>query len=308
MEIKLKDKLLAHLQLMRPANIVTAIADILAGFAASGIAFSWTFIGENGLAHHEITALSWLIISTIGLYGGGIVFNDVFDAKLDKEERPERPIPSGRASKTSGGILGGILLVIGIVAAAQVSSMSVIIASAVALLALLYDGYGKHQSLWGPINMGLCRGGNLLLGVSAVPAMVYEVWYLSLIPIIYIAAITMISRGEVHGANRQALIGGMLMYSIVVIAIILLSSYQPIPVLWVMPFVLLFIYLIFPPLLRALNNREPKFVGKAVKAGVLSLIVMDAALGAAYAGWQFGLAILILLPISIFLAKIFAVT
>jgi len=293
---------------MRPANIVTAIADILAGFAASGIVVSWSFSGGNGLASYEINALGWLILSTIGLYGGGIVFNDVFDAELDKVERPERPIPSGRATKTSGSLLGGILLVISIVAAAQVSVMSAIIALAVAFLALLYDGYGKHQSLWGPLNMGLCRGGNLLLGVSAVPPMVYELWYLSLIPIVYIAAITMISRGEVHGANRQALIGGMLMYSMVVIAIILLATSQPTPILWVMVFILLFVYLIFPPLLRALNNREPKFVGKAVKAGVLSLIVMDAAIGAAYAGWQFGLVILILLPISIFLAKIFAVT
>jgi 4-hydroxybenzoate polyprenyltransferase len=57
-----------------------------------------------------------------------------------------------------------------------------------------------------------------------------------------------------------------------------------------------------------LKNKDPKFVGKAVKAGVLSLIVMDASVAATFAGWQYGLLVLALLPVSIFLAKSFTVT
>ena len=72
------------LRLTRPANIVTAIADILAGVAISG------FLRDG----HDYTPVLWLVLSTVGLYGGGVVFNDVFDAKLDAVERPERPIPS----------------------------------------------------------------------------------------------------------------------------------------------------------------------------------------------------------------------
>lgn len=303
-----KEKITAHLQLMRPANIVTAIADILAGFAASGLGAQLVHLDENWWAQPVLTSLGWLILSTIGLYGGGIVFNDVFDAELDKVERPERPIPSGKATKTSAGLLGSGLLLIAIIAAAQVSLLSAIIAILVAILAILYNAYGKHQSIWGPVNMGLCRGGNLLLGVSAIPSAVTSLWYLSLIPIVYIAAITMISRGEVHGANRKALQGGILMYIIVIAAIITLALQEPSAIISVLPFIALFAYLIFPPLLRALNNKDPKFVGLAVKAGVLSLIVMDASIAVAFAGWQYGLLVLILLPISIFLAKSFAVT
>lgn len=288
---------------MRPANIITAVADILAGFAASGA------VREEGwLSNPVLSSLGWLILSTIGLYGGGVVFNDVFDAELDKVERPERPIPSGKATKTSGSLLGGSLLLIGIVAAAQVSVLSAIIALAVATLAVVYDAFGKHQALWGPLNMGLCRGGNLLLGVSVVSSAVMELWYLSMIPVIYIAAITMISRGEVHGANRKALQGGILMYVIVIVAIVGLAVQEPSATLGVAPFIVLFACLIFPPLFRALNNKDPKFVGKAVKAGVLSLVVMDAAIAATFAGWQYGLVVLVLLPVSIFLAKSFAVT
>ena len=75
---------------MRPANIVTAVADILAGIAMAGTLYFKQF---------DITAIILLILSTAFLYGGGVVMNDVFDADLDKVERPERPIPSGLIKK-----------------------------------------------------------------------------------------------------------------------------------------------------------------------------------------------------------------
>ena len=65
----------AYLQLTRPANIITAIADILAGVAIATFSFSIDEI--------DPTKVILLCISTIGLYGGGIVFNDIFDLELD---------------------------------------------------------------------------------------------------------------------------------------------------------------------------------------------------------------------------------
>ena len=301
------NRIVAHLRLMRPANIVTAIADIAAGFAASA-ALLQAASGEEGLLQAHFSSLLWLCLATVGLYGGGVVFNDVFDAELDRVERPERSIPSGQASLASASLLGAGLLLMGILAAWQVSWISGLLALAVALLALLYDGWGKHQLYFGPLNMGLCRGGNLLLGVSAFPLMLQELWYLGLIPVIYIAAITMISRGEVHGGNRKALQGGLFMYGFVVLAILALAFLTEAAWWQVLPFVALFAYLIFPPLVEALRKEDPRFIGKAVKAGVISLIVLNAALATAFAGWLWGLAILLLLPVSRWLARSFAVT
>ena len=51
---------IALLRLMRPANVVTAHADILAGYAAAG--------ATNGVH------LVLLLAATTGLYGGGVVF------------------------------------------------------------------------------------------------------------------------------------------------------------------------------------------------------------------------------------------
>src|SRR5687768_7617173 len=173
---------------MRPANIVTAVADILAGIAISGFFLQFPQ-GYSGIA--------WLILSTIGLYGGGVVMNDVFDAKLDAIERPERPIPKGIISKTLAAVFAIALLIAGIISAFLLSNtVSGCIALAIAIAAVIYDKLGKHHSFLGPINMGICRGLNLLLGISIIPQSLLQYWYVGLIPVVYIAAITMISRGE----------------------------------------------------------------------------------------------------------------
>jgi len=301
-------KLMAYLRLTRPANVVTAIADILAGIAVSGAAlvlFSPETVSDRSV---EFSSWLWLCLSTIGLYGGGVAFNDVFDAELDRVERPERPIPSGIVPLRNAAVMASLLLLMGVVAAWQVSLLSGMIAIVVAFLCVLYDAWGKHQLIFGPINMGLCRTGNLLLGISIIPGMVAMNWYLGLIPLVYIAAITMISRGEVHGGNKSALQGGLAMYALIVLVLVALSFTTPVPFWQVLPFLVLLCYMIFPPLLQALKTPKPQLIGKSVKAGVISQIVVNSALSAMFAGWQFGVLVVLLLPLSLWIARKFAVT
>lgn len=297
----------AYLQLTRPANIITAWADILVGFAASGsvVILNQVVIGAT-LA--SLVPLAWLLVATTGLYGGGVVFNDVFDAELDAKERPERPIPSGCVSRQAAAMLGSLLLVIGVVAASQVSWLSTIIAASVAFAALIYDSFGKHNPFLGPINMGVCRGGNLWLGVSAVPAMVEERWFLALIPIAYIAAITAISRGEVHGGQKSIGVAALLLVGAVIGGILTLGLLKDYEVFVALPFLTLFAWRVLPPFVKALREPSPDQIRGAVKAGVLSLIVLDATVAAGFAGWPYGLLVLSLLPISMALAQLFAVT
>ncbi len=301
------NRLVAYLQMMRPANIVTAWADILAGYAAAGL-------GAITLDPTAIYPLLWLLSATTGLYGGGVVFNDVFDAKLDAQERPERPIPSGRSSVQEGVVLGIGLLTLGIVAAAQVSALSAGIAVMIALAALLYDSVGKHHTLIGPLNMGLCRGGNLLLGVSVVPVMLQERWFLAAIPVLYIAAITLISRGEVHGGNRMAgqvslaalalVCGGLIGLSLLPTA----DGVYSYGLLSMLPFGVFWGISVIPAFVKASREPSAALIRSAVRAGVLSLIALNSALAAGFSHWLYGLAVLSLLPLSRFLAKQFAVT
>lgn len=177
----------AWLQLLRPANVVTAFADVLAGWAVAGLAPS--------------AGLAWLLGSTACLYAGGVVLNDVFDRHLDALERPERPIPSGKISPTTAGSIGVGLLLVGILAAAGGGATPALVATGIAIAVLIYDGWGKHRVLLGPVNMGLCRALNLGLGISAAPAVLASHWPLMGLPLVYIAAVTVLSRGEAHGGN-----------------------------------------------------------------------------------------------------------
>jgi heme O synthase-like polyprenyltransferase len=300
----MSQQLRGYLRLMRPANIVTAISDILAGVAIAGY-----FTGNN---EGEIQPLPvvLLVLSTIGLYGGGVVFNDVFDAELDKIERPERPIPSGLIQKQSAALLGTVLLLVGIVAAFFVHMSFVpsgLIALITAIAALVYDKWGKHHALLGPLNMGACRGLNLLLGISILPLALYQYWAISLIPVLYIAAITMISRGEVHGGKKGTLYAAALFYLLVIIAILMVSFTNK-TVVFSSIFLVLFGVMIFMPLRKAMHNPQGSLIGKAVKAGVLALILMNAAWAAAFGTIPLALFIVLLLPLSIWMAKAFAVT
>jgi 4-hydroxybenzoate polyprenyltransferase len=292
----------AYLQIMRPANIVTAWADILAGFAASGCIV---------LANQDTTSLvslGWLLLSTTGLYGGGVVFNDVFDAELDAVERPERPIPSGRASREGGIILGTLLLSISIIAAYQVSWVSAILACGIASSAVFYDAIAKHHPIFGPLNMGICRGGNLFLGISIMPVMIAKYWFLALIPIVYIAAITVLSRGEVTGGKSSTAVLAVVLIFIVIAGLCGLGFLNNYQILAALPFVIVLAVRVLQPFIQALRSPSPEYIRAAVKAGVLSLIVLDATVSAGFAGLPYGLLVFSLLPISMLLAQMFAVT
>ncbi|WP_245704495.1 UbiA-like protein EboC [Daejeonella rubra] len=291
-------RIVNFLRLMRPANIVTSVADVLAGIAISGYFLN---------VETDYFPVLLLCVSTIGLYGGGIVFNDVFDAELDKIERPERAIPSGAVKLNEAIFLGTFLLLTGIAAAFFLSVLSGILAALIAFFALLYNKYAKHHSFLGPLNMGLCRGLNLLLGISIIASSLNEWYFLGIVPLIYIFSITMISQGEVHGSNRNKLYYGAFLYLMVISSMLYLSWARG-QVLIALFFIIPFAWMIFKPLFRAIKEPLGKNIGKAVKAGVISLILMDAAWAAVFGSPIAAICIAILLPVSLWLAKRFAVT
>lgn len=300
--------ILAYLRLARPANILTAIADILLGFVASGVLAYNGQVSIENLSIGEFHALGWLVLATIGLYGGGVIFNDVFDYELDKVERPERPLPSQIVSLEGATIWGASFLLVGTLAAFQVRLTSGIIATIIVVLVLLYDIIAKKHPFWGPLVMGSCRAANLCLGISISPPQLFEIWYIGFIPLLYIAAITLISRGEVHGGNRGALFGASWMYALVLGAVLSIGTFTNYNFWMTLPFLGVFLIMVIPPLIRAMKDMQAKNIGKAVKMGVLALIPLDASMAAGFAGWEYGLFVLFLLPLSLLVAKLFAVT
>jgi 4-hydroxybenzoate polyprenyltransferase len=280
------------LQLLRPANVVTAVADILAGYAIAGA-------GQR-------STLFWLAAASACLYAGGVVLNDVFDREIDRKERPERPIPSGQVTVGLAAALGAALLAAGVVLAALVNPTAALVAGLTALAVLLYDGWTKRFPLVGPVNMGLCRGLNLLLGIAAVPAALEQAWMLGFLPVLYITGVTALSRGEVHGGRR-----GVAAFALISLTVVLSAAFGLAGVArsWAgLALTAALGWRVLPPFAAAYRSPDAGHIRAAIRTGVLSLVILDAAIGATYRGPLYGLLILATGVVAWALARVFAVT
>ncbi len=163
------------------------------------------------------------------------------------------------------------------------------------------------MSIFGPINMGMCRAFNLLLGMSVYEIGTFTYAYLILIPLIYIAAITLVSRGEVHGGTPKTLLFALFLFLIVHVCQIYFA-YKFGHLYLALPFIATHFYLIFNKLYVAIKNPIGPNIGKTVKTGVLTLILMNAAWVSLSGQWEMAIFVVLLLPVSIQLGKKFAVT
>ena len=147
-----------------------------------------------------------------------------------------------------------------------------------------------------------------MLGAALFPASLPNLWPLALLPIFYIGAITLISQGEVRGGSKRT---GILATGIVVCVtavLMLLSILESYYLMAATPFALLFGAMVIPAFTTAASDPSPATIKKAVERGVLSLIILNSALAAGFAGFIPGLIVLALLPVSVLFAKLFTVT
>lgn len=85
-----------YLVLVRLPNLFTLPSNILVGMATvSSLAFTLT----------SFTQFLLLVTISVLLYCVGIVLNDLYDFDIDKKERPNRPLPSGKISRRSAIVL-----------------------------------------------------------------------------------------------------------------------------------------------------------------------------------------------------------
>jgi 4-hydroxybenzoate polyprenyltransferase len=139
-----------------------------------------------------------------------VVLNDVFDLEIDRRERPERPLPSGRVAPAAAGRLGWRLLVLGVL----LGSATVFFVGhfrpgvAAALLAaciVLYDARLKQTPL-GPVAMGACRTLNIFLGMNVLDAPLRTDQWLAAGGVgVYVAGVTWFARREASESSRLQL-------------------------------------------------------------------------------------------------------
>jgi hypothetical protein len=209
-------------ELVRAPAALTVPGDIVAGAAAGG----WPF-GAGTVA---------LAASSVCLYWAGMALNDYADREEDMKERPGRPIPSGRVSPATalavatGLTAGGIGL-----AAAGGGRRALGITVPLAATVWAYDlarvpaGPGRSvavKSTWaGPLLMAAARGLDVLAGAGtgrlrpALPAAAT----LSA----HTLAVTMLSRSETSGANPEAPLAAMAATGLVAVGALIAGPRGP---------------------------------------------------------------------------------
>lgn len=319
------NKLLAYLQLFRIPNVFTAMADIAAGYL---------FV-RGDLA--PLLVFGSLLAASSLLYTAGMVLNDVYDYKQDLNERPDRPLPSGRIRRDWAMWLGYGMLLCGVVLAwlagylvegapaAALPWRSGVVATILAGCIVAYDAVMKTTIL-GPLFMGACRFLNLLLGMSTAgfimcggPEYVARFETGQLLVAggmgVYIVGVTWFARTEAHVSGRWQLGGGL---TLIVAGIALVGSYawiDPRPEhfpqpggmgrnIWTMWQLLLLLlgFTIARRAAMAVMDPTPQNVQAAVKQAILSVIVLDAAI-CLVAGPAWAIGVLALLAPTFLLGK-----
>jgi 4-hydroxybenzoate polyprenyltransferase len=146
--------MLAFARLLRLSLAPSAAADVVVG----------VLLGHAG--HWPGGRAPWLLVgASLLIYHGAMALNDWADRNEDARTRPDRPIPSGAISADAARLIGWTLPAIGVALAASISWQLALGYLLLASCAVIYDLKGRGP--WrGPLLLGLCRGGNLALGMA----------------------------------------------------------------------------------------------------------------------------------------------
>lgn len=199
-----------YLALARVSNLPTVWTNVLAGVTL-------TYVGRD-------FSPATVAVAAVGvslLYCAGMVFNDVADVEEDAIERPTRPIPSGRVTRSSAALFGGLLVVAGVAALflesrdGEVTTITV----AALLTAILYYDLRHKQDPLGPLVMGICRGLVYCVAAATAAALTVPVLVGAAVMTAYVTLLTLVAKygGARYGWSIKWLIAGICIVDALVI-------------------------------------------------------------------------------------------
>ena len=140
-----------RIEMTRPHNLAVAVLAILAGWAIAG--------GGTPDAR-----LLWALAAAALVTAAGNVVNDYFDVEIDRINKPRRPIPSGRITRTESRRYAA-----GLTAAAL--ACGIVCGSGMALVVIvwtvvlhLYSRDLKSRFLWGNLAVSLVSASGFVVG------------------------------------------------------------------------------------------------------------------------------------------------
>ena len=281
-----------YLRLVRIANVFTTVSNILLGY----------FFFTNKTNNLDYFIIIELISISAFLYIGGMVLNDYFDIKIDKKERPWRPLSSNKITKKNALVIILFSFSYSLVFSFNVGSNTFAITLIMITLIFLYNKFLKN-TIYGPINMGVIRSLNIVLGasqsLSLLEELIFDVRFL--IPVLseffYVYAITILSKNETKKFFFN-------FYNIFPFVIIYLLMF------FILFFIFLdiFNYLSLIPLLIIFSNivysqinlfKKIITIQKSISHLIMMIVILDSIFITDIVGIYYGLTLLFLLIIPI---------
>ncbi|WP_406670382.1 geranylgeranylglycerol-phosphate geranylgeranyltransferase [Methanolobus sp. ZRKC4] len=151
----------AYLKLMRSGNcLMAAIAAIIGVFIAYNIVAA-----NNPLStQFPIFDATKVFLTVFMVTGAGNAINDYFDVEIDRVNKPDRPIPSGKIGLKTALYFSLALFAIGTLIAASINLICGFIALVNSLLLIYYASSLKRTPLLGNIAVGYLTGSTFLFG------------------------------------------------------------------------------------------------------------------------------------------------
>lgn len=142
-----------YLLILRPTNAVVSGLVALLAFLIAG--------GAPG------PVMAWLFPAAVLITGAGNAINDYYDAAIDRVNRPERPIPSGRVSERGAARYAAVLFVAGCLFAVPAGTVPFLIAAGNAALLWLYAARLKRVALVGHLAVAYLAASIFVFGGAA---------------------------------------------------------------------------------------------------------------------------------------------
>jgi hypothetical protein len=270
------------LQLVRFPGIFTAFSNVLIGY----------FFSFNS----EIIYLPYLLLTSGLLFCSGMIFNDYFDYSTDKKERPFRPLPSGKISKSNALLIGLTFLIIANISSSFIGFDSLIISLILSCIILFYNFKLKSISFLGFLSLSTIRMLNVLLGFS-INDISFQ-FFLYVIPIgIFVFGISILAKNETkfNLLNYKKLNGIFILITITFVSILLINNFQFDSLIFLGLFSFLSVYSLF---FKKIQNQ--------ITFQLLLIILLDTILISFFAPLQFSILVsLLFIPAYIISKKLY---
>jgi len=155
----------AYLKLMRSGNcLMAAVAALVGVFIAYNIVAANNVVFDPEFTTIIITDALKVFMVVFLVTGAGNAINDYFDIEIDRINKPERPIPSGKVSLRKALYFSLALFAAGTLIATSINMICGAIALVNSLLLIYYARTLKRTALLGNIAVGYLTGSTFLFG------------------------------------------------------------------------------------------------------------------------------------------------